>query len=202
MERNRKCYRAINGGCTNDNLGKDARIRLASFFLFARGVYRNCNAFARISLRARAFFLVFLLFLMLICGILVTLRREIYRFFMGKILDYIQLSGDGKYLCYKTKKFSLDNSENDTIAYNDDDKTPSVSRKSDFAETNQSRQKVVYTSNSLSINTSSIPIFRYFLDGSRHTYKVDDIAIGNKIFPIVAGQVIVGCCERHEYVTL
>jgi hypothetical protein len=42
------------------------------------------------------------------------------------------------------------------------------------------------------------PIFRYFLDGSRHTYKVDDIAIGKKIFPIVAGQVIVGCCERKD----
>jgi hypothetical protein len=116
---------------------------------------------------------------------------------MGKILEYIEKSGDGKYLCYKTKKFSLDNIENDTIAYNYDDKTPSMSRKSDFAETNQRRQKVIPLSNLLKQNPSA-PIFRYFLDGSRHTYKVDDIAIGNKIFPIVAGQVIVGCCERQD----
>ena len=121
------------------------------------------------------------------------------RFFtMGKILEYIENSGDGKYLCYKTKKFSLDSNENDTIAYNYDDKTPSMSRKSDFAETSQSRQKAVSLSNLLNSNISAVPIFKYFLDGSRHTYKVDDIAIGNKIFPIVAGQVIVGCCERQN----
>jgi hypothetical protein len=119
-------------------------------------------------------------------------------FLMGKILEYIERSGDGKYLCYKTKKFSLDNTENDTIAYNYDEKTPSMSRKSDFAETNQSRQKVVSMSNLLKNNILPPPIFYYFLDGSRHTYKVDDIVIGNKIFPIVAGQIIVGCCERQD----
>ena len=58
---------------------------------------------------------------------------------MGKILEYIEKSGDGKYLCYKTKKFLIDNNENYTIAYNNDDKTPSMSRKSNFAETYQSR---------------------------------------------------------------
>jgi hypothetical protein len=117
---------------------------------------------------------------------------------MGRILEYIEKSGEGKYLCYKTKKFSLDNSENDTIAYNYNDKTPSMSRKSDFAETSQSRQKVVSLFNLLNNNILPASIFKYFLDGSRHTYKVDDIAIGNKIFPIVAGQVIVGCCERQN----
>lgn len=41
-----------------------------------------------------------------------------------------------------------------------------------------------------------MPLFQYFLDGSRRTYKVDDIAIGGKIYPIVAGQIFVACCER------
>ena len=45
---------------------------------------------------------------------------------------------------------------------------------------------------------STTPIFSFFLDGSRHTYKVDDIGISNKIFPVVAGQIIVGCCERKN----
>lgn len=40
------------------------------------------------------------------------------------------------------------------------------------------------------------PLFRYFLDGSRRTYKVDDIAYGERIYPVVAGQVGVACCER------
>jgi hypothetical protein len=42
------------------------------------------------------------------------------------------------------------------------------------------------------------PLFKYFLDGSRRTYKVDDIAYGNNIYPIVAGQIGVGCCKREN----
>lgn len=44
----------------------------------------------------------------------------------------------------------------------------------------------------------SRPIFSFFLDGSRHVYKVDDMAIGKKIFPVLAGQIVVGCCERKD----
>lgn len=40
------------------------------------------------------------------------------------------------------------------------------------------------------------PMFKFFLDGSRRTYKVDDVAYNNRIYPIVAGQIGVGCCER------
>lgn len=39
-------------------------------------------------------------------------------------------------------------------------------------------------------------LFSYFLDGSRHTYKVDDIAYKNKVYPVIAGQVGVSCCKR------
>ncbi|MGV8148967.1 MAG: hypothetical protein ACLKAK_09990 [Alkaliphilus sp.] len=39
-------------------------------------------------------------------------------------------------------------------------------------------------------------IFTYFLDGTRHTYKVDDIAYEKNVFPILAGQIGVGCCKR------
>ena len=113
-----------------------------------------------------------------------------------KILDYIEQQGRGKYHCYKTRKMSLDIVDNDTIAYNYDDKSASKSTKSDFAETDKSRKKVVKFYKTSNNSVLPPPIFSYFLDGSRHTYKVDDIAIGKKIFPIVAGQVIVGCCER------
>jgi len=116
--------------------------------------------------------------------------------YMGRLLEYIQQSGNGKYQCYKTKKLSLDFNDNDTIAYNYDDNAVVQTTKSVFAETDRSRQSTVSLRNLLNINSPSI--FRYFLDGSRHTYKVDDIAIGKKIFPIVAGQIIVGCCERHD----
>ncbi|GHT38603.1 hypothetical protein AGMMS49965_02490 [Bacteroidia bacterium] len=36
---------------------------------------------------------------------------------MGKILDYIQQSGNGKFQCYKTNKLSLDSHDGGTIVY-------------------------------------------------------------------------------------
>ncbi|MBQ7705158.1 MAG: hypothetical protein IJT73_07020 [Selenomonadaceae bacterium] len=46
-------------------------------------------------------------------------------------------------------------------------------------------------------------IFTYFLDGSRHVYKVDEIAYRHggarkMVYPVVAGQVAVGCCLRQN----
>ena len=117
---------------------------------------------------------------------------------MGRILEYIQQSSKGKFQCYKTKKLSLDNNDNDTIAYNYDDNAVVQTTKSIFAETDRNRQNTVSLCSLVKSKTIPPPIFKYFLDGSRHTYKVDDIAIGKKIFPIIAGQIIVGCCERHD----
>jgi hypothetical protein len=42
------------------------------------------------------------------------------------------------------------------------------------------------------------PIIRYFLDGSRHVYHIDDIAYNHKVYPVIAGQVGVACCQRTE----
>lgn len=113
---------------------------------------------------------------------------------MGKILDFISESSHGKFTCYKTKKFSIDEKVRDNLDY--DDRKPSTSTKATFAETDTSLVPVVKVSPNTLRNTT--PIFRYFLDGSRHTFKIDDIGIGNRIYPIVAGQIIVGCCERKS----
>lgn len=117
---------------------------------------------------------------------------------MGAIINYIQEAGEGKYLCFNTKKLCLDITEGDTIAYNYDDKTIANVTKSVFAESDTRRVKTVSLSYLFNQKITPPPIFKYFLDGSRHTYKVDDIAIGKKIFPIIAGQIIVGCCERKD----
>jgi len=42
------------------------------------------------------------------------------------------------------------------------------------------------------------PVFKFFLDGSRRTYKIADIPIGTQVFPIIAGQVGVGVCVRDN----
>jgi hypothetical protein len=115
---------------------------------------------------------------------------------MGKILEYIQKQGNGKFQCYKTKKISLDLNDNDTLDY--DDKARIQTTSSKIAETARSRVGTVPLKNLIKKDNISQPLFHFFLDGSRHTYKVDDIGIGKKIFPIVAGQIIVGCCERID----
>lgn len=114
---------------------------------------------------------------------------------MKKILDCIQELGEGRYLCYKTRKVSLDVNDNDTLDY--DDKDVQQVHDSRFAESNQTRVKTIQITQKV-IDLCKTPLFSYFLDGSRHVYKVDDIAIGSKIYPVLAGQIIVGCCKRID----
>jgi len=115
---------------------------------------------------------------------------------MKKILNFVEEFGEGHYTCYKTKKFSLEREEQDMLDY--DDKQPiAQQRNGKFAESDHSRRKTVVISKNL-ISLCSNPIFSCFLDGSRHVYKIDDIAIGGDIYPFLAGQIIVGCCERKD----
>lgn len=113
---------------------------------------------------------------------------------MGRISKFIQESGEGRYTCFRTKKLPLDTTVSDIITY--DDKATSKSKKSSFAETDDKRVHTVRISDSLL--KIKKPIFSFFLDGSRHVYKIDDIAIGKRIFPFLAGQIIVGCCHRKN----
>ena len=115
---------------------------------------------------------------------------------MGKILDYIETRGNGVYTCYKTNKVSLDNSNAEVLDY--DDRPATLNRISAIAETDISRVETILIPKRLIELSTSSPLFRFFLDGSRHVYKVDDIAIGRKIFPVLAGQIVVGCCERID----
>lgn len=46
-------------------------------------------------------------------------------------------------------------------------------------------------------------LLTYFLDGSQRAFKVDDIAYAKSggrsvIYPVVAGQIGVGCCKREN----
>lgn len=113
---------------------------------------------------------------------------------MIRILDFIENKGDGNYHCYKTNKISLDVSDSEILNY--DDKKVVTNKMSSIAESDMTRTPVVKIDKRLI--EFSRPIFSFFLDGSRHVYKVDDIGIGKKIFPVLAGQIIVGCCERKS----
>lgn len=56
---------------------------------------------------------------------------------MGRIIDFIQKEGQGKYLCYKTRKASLDTESNDILAY--DDKPSQQIFGSQIAESDKTR---------------------------------------------------------------
>lgn len=44
----------------------------------------------------------------------------------------------------------------------------------------------------------SPPLFKYFLDGTRRVYHVDDVEYSGDVFPIIVGQVAISCLKRQK----
>lgn len=110
---------------------------------------------------------------------------------MSTIMSKIAEETGGK--SFKTFKYSFDTIDMPTFDYDD------------HAEITWERIGETVTHKKpidLSIKAKQIsggkPAFTYFLDGSRHIYKVDDIAYRNQVFPVIAGQVGIGCCKRMD----
>jgi len=100
---------------------------------------------------------------------------------------------------YKTHKYSLDESELSAVEYGQAD--PTINWKS-RGETKEIKTYVPLI-NYLSREERKEQILTYFLDGSRHVYKVDDMGFEmspnrTAIYPIIAGQIGVGCCRREN----
>ncbi|MCM1505903.1 MAG: hypothetical protein NC177_02030, partial [Ruminococcus flavefaciens] len=97
---------------------------------------------------------------------------------------------------YKAHKYGLDHAERPVIDYSED---AVVWEK--MAETSHNLPK--YISLEKNMTECSEQYLTYFLDGSRRVYKVDDHSYSvsrdrSKIFPIIAGQIGVGCCKRVD----
>ena len=107
----------------------------------------------------------------------------------NKILDIIASETNGK--SYKTYKYCFDSAETSSIDY-DDNKQITWKK---YGETVPPKQAKDMREGAAMLMLEK-PLFSYFLDGSRHTYKVDDIAYKNQVYPIVAGQVGISCCTR------
>ena len=99
---------------------------------------------------------------------------------------------------YKAHKYGLDNAERPFIDYSEDsiiwERT---------AETVAHRSYVNLEKRSITLAKSGYQLLTYFLDGSRRVYKVDDhsyVMSGGRsvIYPIIAGQIGVGCCRREN----
>lgn len=118
---------------------------------------------------------------------------------MGQILNYIDSNNEGGFHCYHTRKFSLDDNIADEVTQEsyDRDEVSYDTKGNKYAESDTSNVTSVKIPKNL-IDSENSNFLKYFLDGSRHTFKVDDIAIGGQIYPIVAGQTIIGCCHRKN----
>jgi hypothetical protein len=99
---------------------------------------------------------------------------------------------------YKSHKYSLDESERSALEYGEANVAIQWSRRGETRDI-----KTCVPLADLSRKISGDQLFTYFLDGSRHVYKVDDMGFeksGNRtaIYPIIAGQIGVGCCRREK----
>lgn len=96
---------------------------------------------------------------------------------------------------YNTYKYSFDSIEIPSIDY--DNETDKIIKWKERAETIKYTRSIDLKPLTENIK-GTVPIIKYFLDGSRHVYKVADIAYNKQVFPVVAGQIGVGCCSRKE----
>lgn len=102
---------------------------------------------------------------------------------------------------YRAHKYGLDHAERPTIDYTEDN---SIIWQ-ETAETTRHKHYVPLWEESKKLLSSGTSVLSYFLDGSRRVFKVDDMGFvlpggRNVIYPIIAGQIGVGCTHRENRV--
>lgn len=106
---------------------------------------------------------------------------------MPKILDVLK---ELNIQCMATHRREVDIDTSDSAAGENDEPSEVP------FESPPASQKVISV---LPPSPNSEPsLFKYFLDGSRRVFSVSDIVVGNKYYPMVAGQVGVGVTERTD----
>ena len=110
---------------------------------------------------------------------------------MPRIMEIIANETNGK--SYNTEKYSFDTIGMPSFSYDDDG--TKIMKWHISGETIRHKKPVPLYDYAKHLQ-SKTPIITYFLDGSRHTYKVDDISYNKQVYPVIAGQVGVGCCKR------
>lgn len=118
---------------------------------------------------------------------------------MGLILDYMASTSDGKIKAYDSQKRFIDESELDTFGEFDDHKWIDQPKDKSllYAETKPTKGSQIEIKSKEILQRKDKSRFKYFLDGTRHVYKVGDIAIDGVVYPLAVGQIIVGYCGRE-----
>jgi len=112
---------------------------------------------------------------------------------MERPLEIFQRHTSGK--SYKTHRFCLEH-----------DPTPGPDYKNEqnflfkqLGESDKSIKQAVDLRDRLEqVQQFRTPLFKYFLDGSRRVYKIDDINYNKRIYPILLGQIGASCCMRKK----
>lgn len=112
-----------------------------------------------------------------------------------KIMQFLANETKGK--SYKAHKYGLDHAERPYIDYGEDDNIWEGN-----GETKLYKNYIPMERKSLELAKHNEQLLTYFLDGSRRVFKVDDISYNmsgrSVIYPIIAGQIGVGCCKRID----
>jgi len=118
---------------------------------------------------------------------------------MGLVLQYISDSSDGKVKVYDSQKRFIEDGELDTFGEFDDHKWIEQPKDKSqlYAEDKPSKSFQIEIKAKEIAQRKDKSRFKYFLDGTRHVYKVGDIAIDGTVYPLAVGQIIVGYCGRE-----
>lgn len=111
----------------------------------------------------------------------------------SKILSFIARETFGQ--SYRSYRYCFEREPVPTLDY--EDKKDIEFKKRGETDTNIKKAKSVKKLSEY-LQRHDKPLFQYFLDGSRRTYKIDDIVYDKRIYPVIAGQIGVGCCERRN----
>lgn len=104
---------------------------------------------------------------------------------MKRFLDLLEEKG---LKCFRQDRIPLDD-----YIHLDNDEQKRIYDPKHFLETHPTKGK-----KSVINNPHHDSLFRFFLDGSRRTYKVADILVEDNYLPIVAGQIGAACCVREN----
>jgi len=116
----------------------------------------------------------------------------------NKVLEFIANETNGK--CYQSFRYCADDEiRMPTLDYEDKDKGKEFTLvKNSCGETDTGLKTTKSVENHAKKIINSDPLFHFFLDGSCRTYKVDDIELNGHVYPIIAGQIGVACCQRQS----
>lgn len=110
---------------------------------------------------------------------------------MGKIIEYIASETEGK--PFASYRFCYDVEKQTNVENVEEQKLRNLQEYAENVKDASTRNMAILAQAAMKRK----PLFHYFLDGSRMVYKVDDIQYDSKVYPVIAGQISVACCERE-----